>query len=129
MNLRRARENLLAGRGPGASDAEVAAHTRNRVVIAGESATHRLELAARDTARARRDVSGLTDTIQIASTELADTLTQVTQRLRPEHAASTAVIGAITRVRANPAPFVVVGAILVLLARARRRRGQHRPMN
>lgn len=128
MNLQQARENLLAGRGPGASDEEVAAHTRNRVVIAGESATRRLELAARDTVRARRDAAGLTDTIQIASAELIGTLTQITQRLRPGHAASTAVTGAITRVRANPAPFVV-GTVLVLLARARLRRSNHRPRN
>lgn len=122
--LRQARQNLLAGRGPGASEEEVAAHTRNRVVIAGESAARRLELAARDTASARRDTGGLTDTIHIAQTELADTLTQITERLRPGHLASTAVSGVITRVRANPAPFAVVGAALVLLAR---HRGGHRP--
>ncbi len=127
MHLRQARENLLAGRGPGASDEEVAAHTRNRVEIAGESATRRLELAARDIVRARRDTGGLTDTIQIAQTELADTLTQITERLRPGHLASTAVTGVIARVRSNPAPFVLVGAALVLLARGLRRHGDHRP--
>lgn len=128
-NLRRARENLLAGRGPGASDEEVAAHTRNRVVIAGESATRRLELAARDSVRARRDAAGLTDTIQIASTELVDTLTQITERLRPGHLASAGVTGVVARLRANPAPFVLVGAALVLLVRSRCRcrRGDHRP--
>ncbi len=125
VHLRQARENLLAGRGPGASDEEVAAHTRNRVVIAGESATRRLELAARDTVRARRDTGGLTDTIQIAQTELADTLTQITERLRPGHLASTAVTGVIARVRSNPAPLVLVGAALVLLARGLRRHGDH----
>lgn len=125
-HLRQARENLLAGRGPGASDEEVAAHTRNRIVIAGESATRRLELAARDTARARRDTGGLTDTIRIAQAGLADTLTQITERLRPGHLAWTAVSGVIPRVRANPAPFAVVGAALVLLAR-RRRHGNQGP--
>lgn len=126
-NLRRARENLLAGRGPGASDEEVAAHTRNRVAVGGDTATRRLELAARDTVRARRDAAGLTDTIQIASAELVDTLTQITERLRPGHLASAGVAGVVARVRANPAPFVLVGAALVLLVRSRRRRGDHRP--
>jgi len=126
-NLRRARENLLGGRGPGASDEEVAAHTRNRVLIGGDTATRRLELAARDTVRARRDAAGLTDTIQIASAELVDTLTQITERLRPGHLASAGVAGVVARVRANPAPFVLVGAALVLLVRSRRRRGDHRP--
>ncbi len=127
VHLRQARENLLAGRGPGASDEEVAAHTRNRVVIAGETATRRLELADRDTVRARRDSGGLTDTIQVAQTELADTLTQITERLRPGLLASAGAAGVVARARANPAPFVVVGAVLVLFARGRRRRREHRP--
>lgn len=127
VHLRQARENLLAGRGPGASAEEVAAHTRNRVVITGESATRRLELAARDTVRARRDAAGLTDTIQIASAELVDTLTHITERLRPGHLASAGVAGVVARVRANPAPFVLVGAALALLVRSRRRRGDHLP--
>lgn len=59
-----ARANLMKGRGPGADDQEIAAHTRNRVVVAGMSATRRLELAARDTVRARGDESQLTGVTQ-----------------------------------------------------------------
>lgn len=67
--LRRARAELMGGRGPGADEEEIAAHTRNRVVVAGMSATRRLELAARDTARARGDDSQLTGILQRAHGE------------------------------------------------------------
>jgi len=122
-NLRRARDDLLGGRGPGASEEEVAAHTRNRVGIAGVSATRRLELAARDTMRARRDTAGLIDTIQIASTELARTVAQLGARLQPRHLAATTISGGVARIRANPARFALAGAALVLVAARGRRRG------
>lgn len=114
VNLRHARENLLAGRGPGASEQEVAAHTRNRAVIAGESATRRLALAARDTTRARCDADGLADTIQLASGELAHSLTLIAERLRPGHLTRTVATQVIARVRAHPAPFALVGVALVV---------------
>jgi hypothetical protein len=125
-NLRHARENLLGGRGPGASEEEVAAHTRNRVGIAGVAATRRLELAARDTTRARRDTAGLSDTIEIASGALARTVAQLGARLQPRHLAAMTMRGVVARVRANPARFALAGAALVLVARGRRRgrRGQ-----
>lgn len=80
-NLRRARADLLRGRGPGASDAEIAAHTRNRVMIAGETATRRLEMDARQTARARLDAATIADTIQLSRAELAHTVDQVARRV------------------------------------------------
>ena len=67
----RARAELMQGRGPGADEEEIAAHTRNRVVVAGMSATRRLELAARDTARARGDASQMTDAVQQRDAERA----------------------------------------------------------
>lgn len=120
-NLRHARDDLLGGRGPGASEEEVAAHTRNRVGIAGVTATRRLELAARDTTRARRDTAGLIDTIQIASGELARSVAQLGERLQPRHLAAMTISGVVARVRANPARFALAGAALVLVARSRRR--------
>lgn len=120
-NLRQARDDLLGGRGPGASEDEVAAHTRNRVGIAGVSATRRLELAARDTTRARRDTAGLNDTIQIASAELARSVAQLGARLQPRHLAAMSIRGVVARVRARPAWFALAGAALVLVARGRRR--------
>lgn len=84
-NLRRVRADLLSGRGPGASDAEVAAHTRNRVMIAGETATRRLEMAARQTARARLDAATIADTIQLSRAELAHTVDQVERHMSPRH--------------------------------------------
>lgn len=122
MHLRQARESLLDGRGPGASDEEVAAHTRNRVMIGGETATRRLELAARDTVRARGDTEGLTDKIQIASAELAGSLTQLAERLRPRRVASAVANRLRDRFDARPAPFLWAGiaVAVVLVLRSRR---------
>lgn len=116
--LQQARRELLGGRGPGASAEEIAAHTRNRVVIAGETATRRLELAARDTVRARRDPDGLTDTIAVASTELVDNLAELTERLRPSRLVSAAARAAIARAPATPV-FLLVGAAIIVLVRRR----------
>ena len=59
--LQLARARLLGGRGPGASRAEVVAHTRDRASIAGIPVVERLELTARQTSRAREDASGQGD--------------------------------------------------------------------
>lgn len=120
-NLRRARQELLRGRGPGAGDAEIAAHTRNRVAIAGVTATRRLEMAARQTARARQDTDAITTVIELSRAELSDTLTQLTGRLRPRHVAFVAADSLRTRFSAHPAPFLLGGAALVLLLLLRRR--------
>lgn len=119
-NLRRAREELLRGRGPGADDAEIAAHTRNRVVIAGVTTTGRLEMAARQTARARQDTDAVTTVIEVSRAELADTVTKLTGRLRPRQVALVAAGSLRTRFIAHPAPFLLGGAALVLLLLWRR---------
>ena len=120
-DLLQARDNLLRGRGPGASEAEVAAHTRNRVDIAGISATRRLELAARQTALARGDADAITDAIQLGRAELADTVTQLTARLRPGRLGRDAAASLRAHLRAHPAPYVLGGAAVVLVVRGRRR--------
>lgn len=121
-DVRRARADLLGGRGPGAGDDEIAAHTRNRVVIAGMTATRRLELAARQTALARRDTTSIIGVIQLDRGELAGTLTELTRRLGPRHLACVAR-AALWRDRrgARIAPFTFGGIAVVLLLRRRRR--------
>lgn len=119
-DLRQARKELLRGRGPGAGDAEITAHTRNRFLIAGVPATRRLEMAARQTARARQDVDAITYVVELNRAELADTLTQLTGRLRPRQLAFVVVDRLRARFNAHPAPFLLGGAALVLLVWARR---------
>ncbi|MDQ2849637.1 hypothetical protein V3G39_10480 [Dermatophilaceae bacterium Sec6.4] len=123
--LRRARAELMGGRGPGADDEEVAAHTRNRVVVAGMSATRRLELAARDTARARGDESQLAGILQRAHVER----THPKQSLGWDHPVSAqAPVGYELRRRpagGRPAPgkkHVLLGAVGLLIGWGLRRR-------
>lgn len=124
--LHRARQLLLAGRGPGASEAEIAAHTRNRVEIAGVTTTRRLELTARRTAVARGDTDAMVSVIQLSRAELADILGQLRSRLHPRHLVGTAARGLTAQLRAHPAPLVLgVGAVVVLRGRRRAARGEH----
>jgi hypothetical protein len=51
--VRRCREELLGGRGPGASPAELAAHQRDRPLLGALPAAAERELAAVQTAAAR----------------------------------------------------------------------------
>lgn len=76
------REGLLGGRGPGASAAEISALTRNRVEVAGMTATRRLELAARQTARARGDADAIAAATQLRAAEVAGGL-HTNDRLGP----------------------------------------------
>lgn len=77
------REGLMGGRGQGASANEISAATRNRVEVAGMTATRRLELAARQTARARGGSDAITSVIQLREAEVACGLDDDTGRLRP----------------------------------------------
>lgn len=114
-DLHRARALLLAGRGPGASEAEVASHTRNRVEIAGVTVTRRRELAARQTAVARGDTDGLTSVIQLSRAELADAVIELRSRLDPWRLGRIAATRLIAQLRAHPAPLVVLGVAAVAL--------------
>lgn len=111
----------MGGRGPGASEAEVAAHTRNRVIVAGENATWRLELAARQTALAREDTAAITGVIQRSRGELAVSLSQLTRRLHPRQLVGRVTAALRARVRWRPWIVVAGGILLILLVRARRR--------
>ncbi|GAB3489666.1 hypothetical protein [Flexivirga lutea] len=77
------RRDLLGGRGPGASDAEKMAATRNRVDVGGMTATRRLELSARQTALARAEPSEVASVVQLRAAEAAAGVEERTGRLRP----------------------------------------------
>ncbi len=124
--LRQTREMLMGGRGGGAGAAEVAAHTRDRVMIGGQRATQRLEITARHTGYARRDVAALTRTAQLTQGELAETVVQLARRLRPRrqhHRRALPVAGTAVgrRLRAHPILFLLGSAAMVLLIRRRQR--------
>lgn len=75
------REDLMGGRGPGASTAEVLAVTRNRVQVAGLTATRRLELTARQTSRARGDAAAVLTAVQLREAEVLCGVEETTSRL------------------------------------------------
>lgn len=75
------RGGLMGGRGQGASADEISAVTRNRVEVAGMTATRRLELTARQTGRARRDPDAVTSAIQLSQAEAAHDVDEDTGRL------------------------------------------------
>jgi len=79
--IRRLREELLAGRGPGASTQEVALHTRERAaiglvptVLEGELVSVHADLARGDTDAIVRDVVTVQASITATVDELADRL-------------------------------------------------------
>ncbi len=111
--LRQARAVLMGGRGCGAGDAEVAAHTRDRVMIGGQTATRRLEMAARQTGYARRDAAAITRTAQLTQGELAETLEELTRRLHPRRLMTVGKKAVRRRLGVYPVPFVL-GAVAVL---------------
>lgn len=120
-HLRQVPDELMGGRGPGAGEAEVASHTRNRVIIAGENVTWRLELAARQTTLARDDTAAITDAIQRSRGELVVTISRLTRRLHPRQLAPRISQALRARIRSRRL-IVVAGPIaLILLVCARRR--------
>lgn len=104
------RDRLLGGRGPGASEAEIAAHTRRRLTIAGTSVTRRLELQARQTSRARGDAAGIVDAIELSRQELAVTAGELARRGRRLLAVGGRNL------------MTIAGAVLLVRTLARRRR-------
>ena len=121
--LRRVRADLMGGRGPGATEAEVAVHTRNRTIIAGEYVTGQLERSAQQTAHAREDTAGITDSIEHSSRQLALVVGELATRLSPRRVAERTTGKFRARVRVRPVLIVVVGALaLVLVIRLRRGR-------
>lgn len=75
------RDEMMGGRGTGASTEEILAVTRNRVDIAGMTATRRLELGARQTSRARGDADAVRTSIQLREAEVACGVDEATGRL------------------------------------------------
>jgi hypothetical protein len=118
--LFRVRQELMGGRGPGAGDAEVAAHTRDRVMIGGQTATRRLEIAARQTGYARRDPAAISRTTRLTGAELAQTVAQLADRLHPRRLLSVGRESVRRRLGARPVAFVLLCLALVLAVRHRR---------
>ncbi len=119
--LRQARAELMGGRGPGAGDTEVAAHTRDRVMIGGETATRRLEMAARQTGYARRDAAAITRTAQLTRAELAESVAQLARRLHPRRLLPVTGTAVHRRLGAHPLPFVLGCVALLLVIRRKHR--------
>lgn len=115
VQLRQIRQELMGGRGPGAGDAEVAAHTRDRVMIGGETATRRLEVAARQTGYARRDPAAITRTAQLTGGELAESMGQLARRLHPQRLLSVGGKSVRRQLGAHPMPLVLVGGVALLV--------------
>jgi hypothetical protein len=118
--LRHARTRLLTGRGPGASPIEVAAHTRNRAAIAGVPTTRRLELAARQTSRAREDAGGIVDAIELGRGELSVAARRLVVRTTPGALLDAAGRRILTG--CGHYPRLVGGGLLLVIAIGRRRR-------
>jgi len=57
--IRRLRQSVLSGRGPGVSRSEFLRHTRGRAVVGGRPVARQREAVAREAAAARRDADGL----------------------------------------------------------------------
>lgn len=107
------REDLLGGRGPGASEDEILAATRNRVEVAGMTATRRLELAARQTGRARGDADAVDDAMQLHAAEEAHDVDEDTGRLRPRIASSNSLHTSRSVLSERSTAVGLVGAVAV----------------
>lgn len=117
------RRDVLGGRGPGASDEETLAFTRNRVEVAGMTATRRLELAARQTGRARGDADAITTAIQLREAEVADDVDDSTGRLRPRHGASPGLRTSRPAARRTSTAAGLLGLVVIWVVGRRRRPG------
>lgn len=106
--MQRARRELLGGRGPGASADQIAGCTRNRVIIAGETCTRRLEEAAWQTARARRDPDGIASAIQLSQRELTQYLSQLNRWATGKQASRDTSRGS----RVRRLSFALAGAVI-----------------
>jgi hypothetical protein len=115
-SIDRARADLLGGRGPGAGESEVAAHTRNRVEIAGMPAPRRLESAARQAAGARGDIEAIAEAIQL---DRAHAAAAVTEPVRPRRLARDAVPA-----HRSHRALLVLGTAVALRALSRHRSAQ-----
>jgi len=112
--IRQAREQLLGGRGPGASPLETARWMRERPTLGGQDPAAAREAVAERAAVARGDPEALAWLTARHRARLAATLRTVTYRLgRARRRARIAV----------PAALAVSGAVLALLEARKRRRG------
>lgn len=93
------RDQLLGGRGPGASREELAANMHDRVMLGAIPAMVERELVARRTQVARgRDTTAAERVIDEERTAVAATVTQILERLAPGRVATHAVAASRRRV-------------------------------
>lgn len=127
------RARLLAGRGPGASQAEIDRLTRARPQLANEATPQHLETVARQTALARGDAAALALDVAETRDQLAGTLGSIRDILSPQQAATRAVRGVKSTLHAGdgqwPGPAagrgrlaVAAVAAVAAIALVRRRR-------
>lgn len=131
--IRRDRDRLLAGRGPGASSAEIDRLTRGRPQMAGEPTPQYLATVARQTAIARGDAASMALDIAATRGRLAGDFQAIRERVSPKQTADWTV--RVLRRRAggggSAVVVAVVGAVLaatvvVILRRSRRVSGSGR---
>lgn len=112
------REQLLDGRGPGASPLETARWTSERPTLGGQAPAAEREAVAERAAAARGDPDALTRLMARHSARLAATIGEITRRAgRARRRARTAI----------PTVLAVSGAVLVLMEAGKRRRRPSRP--
>lgn len=125
-HVRQMRDDVLGGRGPGASQSEFLAHTRARQAVGGEPVPVLRERVARQAASARGDVEGLAMQVAADRARLASDLDILLPRLHPRSLLVSAR-GARRRLMARRgvrATALVLAAVLV--ARRIRRRSDCR---
>ncbi len=112
--VEQARAGLLGGRGPGASQAEIARHTRARRRLGTEpTADARAALAWR-TACARRDVDAVAAHAAVATDALGDTIAAI------RHRADPARVAAGVRVDLTTLALAVLAAVVATTVLVRR---------
>lgn len=98
--IRRLRHGLLGGRGPGASEREIARHTRDRPVTGAVPTVIERELVQVSTGLARGDLYAIERDLQPVRARLAVTLDALGERLAPHQLGTQLIRAARARIRA-----------------------------
>lgn len=120
-----ARAQLFSGRGRGASEPEIAVHTRDRLTLGDRDTVDERAATHRQTGRARGDAAALSDQIALTRQQLAATVSALATRLDPRQVATRELTAQVRRTRLAAARFVedpppgsvpAVGAVAALAA-------------
>ncbi len=98
----RLRRQLLGGHGPGASDREVARHTRERPTVGAVPMMIERELVQVRTDLARSDPAAIEQDLERTRARLTATIEELTGRLAPRRLATQAAHAVRTRIEALP---------------------------